>query len=309
MTSQPVLTIPQRDFGQTGLKVSAIGLGAGQVGSSRLSEKEAETLLHTALDAGITLIDTARGYGLSEERIGRFLSGRRSEFVLSTKVGYDVPGLSDWTYDSVTGGIERALRVMNTDHLDIVHLHSCGLDVLREGSVIRALEAARQSGKIRFAAYSGENEALEYAIQCGQFQSIQLSVNLCDQHSIAAYLPQADQLGLGVIAKRPMGNYFWRFEDRPVGDYAEEYWLRAQIMRLDPQKMAGIGDWAEFALRFSAFTPGVHVCIIGTSSASHLQENLKLLSKGPLPENAYQAVRQAFLTNAKTAASGWAGQI
>ncbi len=279
-----------REFGRTGLQVSVIGLGAGQLGSSDLDEKEAETLLHTALDSGITLIDTARGYGLSEERIGRYLSRRRDEFVLSTKVGYDVPGLSNWTYDTILGGIERALRLMQTTWIDIVHLHSCDLEILREGGVIRALEEARRAGKIRVAAYSGENEAMEYALNTGQFQSIQLSVNVTDQRCQNFILPRAAELGLGVIAKRPMGNYFWRFDERPFGNYAEEYWLRAELMRLDPGELA----WPEFALRFSAFSPGVHSCIIGTRSARHLQENLAYLQQGPLPPEVFAAVRQKF---------------
>lgn len=305
MVSQHIIDLPLRDLGTTGLKVRAVGLGAGQVGSADLGEKEAEALLLTALDSGINLIDTARGYGLSEERIGRYLAKRRSEFILSTKVGYDVPGLNNWTYDSVMGGIERALQMLQTDWLDIVHLHSCDLDVLREGRVIQALVDARQAGKIRFAAYSGENEALEYALNTEQFQSVQLSVNVCDQRCIATALPTANQRGLGVIAKRPTGNYFWRFDERPFGNYAEEYWLRAQMMRLEPNQFPEVAGWAELALRFTAFTSGVHSCIIGTSSAQHLQDNLALVAKGPLSAETYQAVRQAFLGHDQ----GWTGQI
>ncbi len=301
MSPETTPTLPRRAFGQTGLTVSPIGLGAGQLGSIQLAEKDAERLLFTALDSGINLIDTARGYGLSEERIGRLLAGRRAEFVLSTKVGYDVPGLSDWTYDSVAGGIERALRMLRTDWLDIVHLHSCSLDILREGGVIRALEQARQAGKIRVAAYSGENEALEYAIHSGEFQSVQFSLNVCDQRCLDHTLPLASAHGLGVIAKRPLANSFWRYEERPVGNYAEPYWLRAAVMGLDPGEMG----WQAFALRFSAFTPGVHSIIIGTTNPQHLQENLALLAQGPLPPAQYQAARQAFQRHDQ----GWVGQI
>ena len=63
-----------------------------------------------AVANGVNLIDTARGYGLSEERIGRHLAHRRQDFLLSTKVGYGVEGLPDWTYDCIVGGVERALR-------------------------------------------------------------------------------------------------------------------------------------------------------------------------------------------------------
>ena len=77
-----------RPFGATGLAVPPLGFGAGPVGDGALDEAEAGRLLNGALDLGLTFVDTAPGYGLSEERIGRFLSHRRSEFVLSTKLGY-----------------------------------------------------------------------------------------------------------------------------------------------------------------------------------------------------------------------------
>lgn len=293
--------LPRREFGRTGLMVSILGLGSAQMGSSQVGEADAERLLNGALDSGINLIDTARGYGLSEERIGKYLARRRNEFYISTKVGYSIPGHKDWTAGSVMAGIERALRLMRTDVLDIVHLHSCDEDVLRLGEVITALDLARQSGKIRFAAYSGENTALDFAIATGSFQSVQFSINPCDQRSIDGALAQATQRGLGVIAKRPLANYFWRFEERPFGSYAEDYWLRAELMRLSPGEIS----WPEFVLRFSAFTPGVHTCITGTSSLDHLHDNIRIVSQGPLLEAVYNQARQAF----RLADTGWIGLI
>ena len=134
--------IPRRPFGATGLEVSALGLGGGQLGNSGLPEPVAERLLNQALDLGVNLIDTARGYGQSEARIGRYLGQRRAEMVLSTKVGYGVAGVTDWTADAVRLGIDEALRTLHTDWIDIVHLHSCSLEVLQRGDVIMALEQA-----------------------------------------------------------------------------------------------------------------------------------------------------------------------
>ncbi|HEX2689575.1 MAG TPA: aldo/keto reductase, partial [Kofleriaceae bacterium] len=79
-----------RPFGRTGLRVPALGLGAGEIGAAELDEREVEALLRTAVELGVTLIDTARSYGLSEERIGRYLGPVRDQVVLSTKVGYGV---------------------------------------------------------------------------------------------------------------------------------------------------------------------------------------------------------------------------
>ena len=128
-----------RILGKSGIKVSVLGFGAGHIGGNNLTEAEASNLLNSVADLGINLFDTARGYGLSEERIGSHLSYRRSEIIISTKVGYGISGVNDWTYDSVIIGIDEALKKLRTEYIDIVHLHSCTLEVLQRGEVIEAL--------------------------------------------------------------------------------------------------------------------------------------------------------------------------
>ena len=100
--------LPVRPLGRTALTATALGFGAGHIGSPELAESEAGALLHEVLDLGITLIDTARGYGLSEERIGRHVAHRRSEYTLVSKGGYGVEGVEDWTPASVTRGVDDA---------------------------------------------------------------------------------------------------------------------------------------------------------------------------------------------------------
>lgn len=284
------MTLEKVAFGSTGLQVSRIGLGGGKIGSPNLSDADAEKLLNTALDSGINLIDTARGYGFSEERIGKFLSHRRDDFILSTKVGYSVPGFVDWSYAIILAGVDEALKVLKTDVIDVVHLHSCSLEMLQRGEVIDALEAAKAAGKIRFVAYAGENMALEYAVSCGRFQIVQASVNFCDQRIIDRPLPEAQKRDIGVIAKRPLANAPWRFAERPIADYAEEYWLRWSAMQIDPRGL----PWNELALRFAAFTPGVHCCIMGTNKLDHIRDNVAALEKGPLPDDMQAAIRGRF---------------
>jgi len=143
----------RRRFGSTGLVVSALGFGAGHIGDPALDEGEVGRLLNFALDAGITLFDTARGYGASEERIGRHLAHRRGEFVLSTKIGYGIPGFADWTGPGVTAGIDAALLQLRTDFIDIMHLHSCPLEVLRQEELLSALGRAVTAGKVRVAVH------------------------------------------------------------------------------------------------------------------------------------------------------------
>jgi len=278
-----------REFGKCGIKVSALGFGAGEIGDYNIPDSIVEKLLNTALDSGINLIDTARGYYASEERIGKFISHRRNEFILSTKVGYGIEGYTDWTYDIILAGIDEALRKMKTDYIDIVHLHSCDLNILKKGEVIEALQKAKQLGKIRVAAYSGENNSLEFAIESNQFDSIMTSVNICDQYSLQKLIPSAKQKNLGVIAKRPLANAPWRFSERPTGNYAEEYWLRWKEMNLPANE-----DWQEIFLRFTVFEYGIDSAIIGTTNINHLNTNLKLIEKGPLDKNLVALIKSSF---------------
>ncbi len=277
-------------LGNTGLEVSIVGLGAGVLGEDRVDDRTAEQLLNRALDLGVTFVDTARGYGSSEERIGRFASHRRDGFVLSTKVGYGIEGHEDWTGGCVRAGVEAALGRLRTDRIDVVHLHSCPVHVLERGEVIEALHDAKQAGKIRFAAYSGENEALEWALGSSAFDVVQTSINLADQRVIDRALPLARERGLGVIAKRPLANAVWRYAERPSGRDGEIYWDRFQAMQLDRRDL----DWDELALRFTLSRPGVHTAIVGTASVAHLERAIEIAGRGPLPGDHVNAIRAAF---------------
>jgi aryl-alcohol dehydrogenase-like predicted oxidoreductase len=291
----------QRAFGKPGWSVSALGLGAGHIGDPELDEACVGVLLNSALDMGITLIDSARSYGLSEERIGRHIAHRRRQFILSTKVGYGIPGHEDWSFDCVMAGVDAALKLLRTDYLDIVHLHSCPLETLQQGDAIRAIHKARDQGKLRVAAYSGENEALRWAIESGHFGGIECSVNLFDQRCLEHSLPLAQKRGIGVIAKRPLANTPWRFAQRPVGEYCEEYWSRWQAMKIESIDM----DWQELALRFAAHAPAVSCAIVGTSSPDHLLQNRIFADRGPLPPEHFEALRSSFRRHDEN----WVGQI
>jgi len=279
---------PGRPFGKTGIDVPRLGYGAAAAGHPGLSEEEAGALLNGALDAGATLIDTARSYGLSEERIGRHLSHRRAEFVLSTKVGYGVAGRPDWTGPTVEEGIDLALRKLRTDVIDIVHLHSCPIEVLRSGEVVEALARAREAGKIRVAAYSGEGGALEWAVDSGRFGGIQTSINLCDLASEEnGTVGQAAERGIGVLAKRPLANAPWARPAPPADDEAAaEYFHRWSRLAYD---LGGL-DAAEVALRFAAYAPGVAAAIIGTRSLARLRAHLAAVARGPLPRDLHRSL-------------------
>ena len=289
-----------RNFGNTGLKISALGFGAGEIGDFAISEKDSEKILNTVLDLGINLIDTARGYHASEERIGKYISHRRNEFTLSTKVGYDIEGYENWNYDIILAGVDNALRLMKTDYIDIVHLHSCDLEVLKRGEVIEALHKTIEQGKVKVAAFSGENEELQFAVDSNSFGSIQTSINICDQIDIDGSIKQAKEKGMGVIAKRPIANAPWRFKERPIGNYCEEYWHRWKTMNLPEQE-----NWLDTFLRFSVFANGVDTAIVGTTNIEHLKSNIKIIEQGPLDDEINNLIMERF----KTQNQNWRGEV
>jgi len=308
-----------RAFGATGIDVSPLAFGGGRVGEDSVSEAEAERLLGGALDAGITVVDTARSYGASEERIGRYLAHRRQSFVLSTKGGYGVDGVPDWTAEAVRRGVDEALARLRTDVIDVFHLHSCPRDVLERGDVVRALDDARRAGKVRVAAYSGENDALDFALASDAFGSVQCSVSLADQRVLDGAAPLAVSRGIGVLAKRAIANAAWRFAERPRGDYAETYWCRLRAMGLDPRELPELlwngreapdlgAAWTEVAVRFTAFAPGVSSAIVGTRSLDHLRACAAAVAKGPLPAATIDAIRSAFRTR-DDGGEGWRGEV
>src|SRR5262245_15325303 len=114
----------RRALRRCGLELSALGLGCGPLGDPAISEENAAQLVHVALERGVCVFDTAPSYGESEARLGRALRGRRASAVLVTKGGYGVPGVADWTAEAVSLGIDRALRVLETDVIDAFLLHS-----------------------------------------------------------------------------------------------------------------------------------------------------------------------------------------
>jgi aryl-alcohol dehydrogenase-like predicted oxidoreductase len=290
-----------RPLGTTGLRVSAVGLGAGRIGDADTSDADVDALVGAALDLGVTLVDTAPSYGLSEERLGRALAGRRDRVVLSTKLGYGVPGIPDWTGPCITAGVEAALSRLRTDRIDVAHLHSCGLDLLVRGELVEALHRAVASGKVRVAAYSGEDEPLLWAVRSGAFGAVQCSVSVVDQGPLPVAVAEAASRGLGVLGKRPLGNAPWRFRDRPSEADVAEAWQRFQALALPPHPLG----WTDLFARFAAFAPGVSAILVGTSRPAHLAEVVASVERGPLDAPLGGALRSAF----RRAGGSWNGRI
>src|SRR3954471_16299382 len=200
-----------RQLGGTDMRVGVLGFGGAEIGYERAEPEAVARLLGEALDAGLNVIDTAECYLQSEELIGQAVARRRQDYYLFTKCGHpESPGVEDWRPESLLASIERSLRRLKTDRLDLVQLHSCSEEELRKGDVIAALQQAREKGHTRYIGYSGDGTAAQYAIECGAFDTLQTSVSIFDQEAIDLTLPLARERGLGVIAKRPLGNAAWR---------------------------------------------------------------------------------------------------
>ena len=273
-------------FGRTGLTVGRLGLGLSEIGHilTMADVDQATKVINIALDNGVDFVDTAACYGIAEEIVGRTVSNRRDEYVLETKAGHITGGYQgeEWTAKTVADSVDRSLTRMKTDHLDIALLHSCGVDVLERGDVIRVLQDAREAGKTRFIGYSGDNEPARWAVDSGLFDVLQTSYNLADQKARNGLLQAADEKGMGIVAKRPVANAVWGVPEVPrpyprIGHYGEEYFRRAQeMLSLGPVSGAQAGG-IRLALSFTFARPEIDVAIVGTLDPDHMASNLKLV--------------------------------
>lgn len=295
----------KRVMGNTGMKVSMLGFGGAEIGFEEASQENVETLLNEAIDQGLNAIDTAACYMNSEELIGKAINGRRNEVLLFTKCGHgDDPTMPAWTAPEIEMTIEKSLKRLKTDYVDLIQLHSCSKKILEQGEAIEVLKKAKQAGKTRFIGYSGDSADALYAIETGEFDTLQTSVNIADQECIELTIPKAVEKGMGIIAKRPIANVAWRYEDRPANFYHEPYWER--LKEIDYNFLNGsVKDAVAMALKFTLSVPGVHTAIVGTKQPGRWQENADILSTGLISTDQYERVRNAWNKHVK---SEWVGQ-
>ncbi len=305
--------LERRRFGKTDMMVTVLGFGGAEIGYEKIEQATVDKLLNSALDSGLNVVDTAECYLDSETQIGTAIGHRRKDYFLFTKCGHatDVTGKgAEWSKAGVMNSLERSLKRLKTDAVDLVQLHSCSLDVLEKGECIEALEQAKKEGKTRYIGYSGDSKAARFAVECGRFDALQTSVNICDQECIELTLPLAVAKQMGVIAKRPIANAAWRYDDEPKNGYHVQYWKRLQELKYafaagetrsaqTPDGAAGI------AMRFTAMQPGVHVLIVGTTKPERWKQNAELLKAGPLSKEMAESIRAAWKNSAK---DDWTGQ-
>ena len=296
--------IERRRLGRTDMVVSVLGFGGSEIGYQGVSARTVGRLLGSALDAGLNVIDTAECYDESETLIGKAISTRRDECYLFTKCGHGA-GWSrvDWRSEALLSSIERSLRRLDTDHLDLIQLHSCSLAVLQRGDAIDGLERARERGWVRYIGYSGDGAAARYAVECGRFDTLQTSVSIADQEALDLTLPLARRHHLGVIAKRPLANVAWQYPRRPAEPYYQTYWSRLRALDYEFLKEDAA---VVTALRFTLSLPGVHTAIVGTTKPDRWQHNAALLRDGALPRAQVERIRARWR---EVATPSWEGQV
>lgn len=203
--------IPVRELGTTGVKVSIVGLGGGHFCRPHIDEADSIRLVQTAVDEGLTFIDTAWEYhgGESERRLGLALEGRRDKVVLMTKVcGRDRLTAEENLHDS--------LRRLKTDVIDVWQFHEMNYDndpewVCGPGGALEAAVAARDAGKVRFIGYTGHKSPhilLKMLEQGFDWDTCQMPVNAMDAHYRSfqhQVLPELARRGIGCIGMKSLG--------------------------------------------------------------------------------------------------------
>ena len=298
----------KRRFGKTEMDVSVLGIGGSEIGYEHASPKTAGALLNQALDLGMNVIDTAECYHTSEEMIGQTIGHRRNDFFLFTKCGHPhgAESAPNWSRDSILESIQRSLKRLQTDRVDVVHLHSCSENELRKGEAIAALQTARERGYTRYIGYSGDSYAARYAADCGAFDTLQTSINIADQEAIELTMPLARKNNLGVIAKRPIANAAWKSGHKPIDSYHHEYWERLRKLNYHFLNELDLKDAIAIALQFTLSVPGVHTAIVGTAKPERLPENIKMLDGGPLDLEQFNSIRERW---DEIAPRTWIGQV
>ena len=290
--------LPTATLGRTALEVTRLGYGAMELrGTARgreLADGQAEAVLNRVLDAGINFIDTSIDYGESEELIGRYISHRRGEYYLATKCGCPL-GEFEWsgqggvphtfTREHIIAGVEQSLTRMKTDYIDLLQFHSSpSKDELEEHRAIETLQDLRREGKIRFIGSSSTLPNLSDHIEMGVFDAFQIPYSALErQHEDA--ITQAAKAGAGTIIRGGAARGVPSEAKQRGGRW--ELWQRAGLDEL----LDGMTRM-DFVLRFTLSHPALSTTIVGTSSAEHLDANLKTLEAGPLPSEVYDEAKR-----------------
>lgn len=298
-----------RRVGRSGLRVSTIGLGCNNLGM-KLDEAKSREVVHTALDEGITLFDTADSYGQSEERLGALLEGRRDDVVIATKFGSPVRRLGldngeDWGARGarryVRRAVEASMRRLRTDWIDLYQLHRPD-PVTPIEETLSALDDLVHEGKVRYIGHSNftgfQVAHAEWTARSRGFErfvSAQNEYSLLDRRVEADVVPALVEYDIGLLPYFPLASGLltgkYRRGSAPPADSRIVAWQRESVLE-DGRTfdvVEGLEAFAakrdvsllEVAIGFLAAQPQVCSVIAGATSAEQIHANIKAASWRP----------------------------
>ena len=305
-----------RQFGRSGLRVTALSLGAMTFGESKgfmkgvsSDDAEARRVFDAALEAGIDTIDTANVYseGRSEELLGEWMKGKRERITLATKCRFPTqggtvpthPNRSGLSRESILWNCEQSLRRLQTDSIDLYQVHMQDRTVPIE-ETLRALDDLVRSGKVRYVGcsnYTGYRltESLWAAdkLQLARYEGIQLQWSLAARDAERELIPAARAFSLGVMAWSPLARGFlsgkYRRGQPPPAGTRLEAWKDSWTMTATDQNWRTLDAVetvakrrettpAAVALAWLLARPEVSTVIIGARTVQQLQDNLSAFS-------------------------------
>ena len=314
----------KRRFGRTGWRVSEIGFGSWAIGADwgDVEEKDAIAALNAALDSGVTMIDTADVYGdgRAERLIAKALKGRGGQRpIVATKAGKRLnPHVaSGYNRKNLTAFVERSLRYLDVDVLDLVQLHCPMTEVFYQPETFEALEALVQEGKIRH--YGVSVEKVEEGIKALQYPgvaSVQIIYNMFRQRPAELFFEMAGKQDVAVIVRVPLAsgllsgkfkadsnfspkdhrNYNRHGEAFDVGetfsgvDYEQGLQAVEELRPLVPAD----ATMAQWALRWILMNPAVTVTIPGAKTVRQAQENAAASDLPPLSPQAMERIDDIY---------------
>lgn len=312
-----------RQLGSTGIAVSEIGFGAWGIGGSAggsiaygsTDDQESRLALQLAYDLGVTFYDTSDfyGYGHSESLIGDALKEVRQKIVIATKVGLlDAKGAQDFSVRHIRTSIEKSLKRLKTDAIDLYQLHSPPVALLKEDEkVVQTMHALVQEGKVRSIGISARSpEEGLYAVKEFGFQVVQVNFNLLDQRPLENGLFDfCKQQGIGIIGRTPLcfGFLSGRYSTGTSfnSDDHRSRWPAEQIKRWNEghrlflkafENRNGQSD-AQLALRFCLSHEAVSTVIPGILNRKEAGENTKASPLGRLSKRELKKIEEIYKTN------------
>nr|BBH92955.1 aldo/keto reductase [Thermogemmatispora argillosa] len=313
-----------RPLGRTGWQVSAIGFGAWAIGGDAwgpTDDREALAALHRAIDLGVNFIDTADVYGdgHSEQLIARVRKERKEPLYIATKAGRRLtPHTADgYNRQNLTAFVERSLRNLETETIDLLQLHCPPSEVYDRPEVFGILDDLVQQGKIRYYGVSVEKveEALK-AIRYPNVQSVQIIFNIFRHKPAEQFFAAAQERQVGIIVRVPLASGLLTGKLRPDSQFAPtdhrnynrhgeafdqgetfsgvdyETGLQA-VEELRPLVPAGM-TMAQFALRWILMFSQVSTVIPGAKNPQQAEENSRAAELPPLSNETMQRVRDLY---------------